>query len=65
MTNCPNCGAPIIGSVCEYCGTRHYDSSIDTRLLHLNEQIIMTRTQLSQTAQINYILQKMEGWLGK
>ncbi len=22
-TNCPNCGAPITGSVCEYCGTRH------------------------------------------
>lgn len=22
MTNCPNCGAPIAGSVCEYCGTR-------------------------------------------
>lgn len=23
MTNCPNCGAPITGSVCEYCGTRN------------------------------------------
>lgn len=22
-TNCPNCGAPITGDVCEYCGTRH------------------------------------------
>ena len=22
MTNCPNCGAPIISSQCEYCGTR-------------------------------------------
>lgn len=21
MTNCPNCGAPINGDVCEYCGT--------------------------------------------
>lgn len=21
MTNCPNCGAPIKGSRCEYCGT--------------------------------------------
>ena len=21
MTNCPNCGAPIISSQCEYCGT--------------------------------------------
>lgn len=23
MTNCPNCGAPVTGGVCEYCGTRH------------------------------------------
>lgn len=21
MTNCPNCGAPINGDICEYCGT--------------------------------------------
>lgn len=21
MTNCPNCGAPINGDVCRYCGT--------------------------------------------
>lgn len=21
MTNCPNCGAPVQGAVCEYCGT--------------------------------------------
>lgn len=30
MTNCPNCGAPITGSVCEYCGTRH-DTGITIR----------------------------------
>ena len=23
--NCPNCGAVITGSKCEYCGTRFYD----------------------------------------
>lgn len=23
MTNCPNCGAPIISNKCEYCGTVH------------------------------------------
>lgn len=22
--NCPNCGAPIIAPVCDYCGTRHW-----------------------------------------
>lgn len=21
MTNCPNCGAPVVSSQCEYCGT--------------------------------------------
>lgn len=30
MTNCLNCGAPITGSVCEYCGTRH-DTGITIR----------------------------------
>lgn len=24
MTNCPNCGAPVQGAVCEYCGT-HFE----------------------------------------
>lgn len=28
MTNCPNCGAPILGDVCEYCGTPFYDFSV-------------------------------------
>lgn len=28
MTNCPNCGAPISGSICEYCGTIFYDFSV-------------------------------------
>lgn len=23
MTNCKNCGMPLVGSVCEYCGTRY------------------------------------------
>ena len=22
ITNCPNCGAPVHGAVCEYCGTK-------------------------------------------
>lgn len=25
MTNCPNCGAPISGTKCEYCGTAFLD----------------------------------------
>lgn len=31
MTNCPNCGAPITGRICEYCGTVHWqDDAINT-----------------------------------
>jgi len=25
VLNCPNCGAPITGATCEYCGTIFYD----------------------------------------
>lgn len=25
VLNCPNCGAPITGTKCEYCGTMFYD----------------------------------------
>ena len=25
MTNCPNCGSPISGIKCEYCGTTFFD----------------------------------------
>lgn len=28
--NCPNCGAPITGPRCEYCGTQHYDHEAGT-----------------------------------
>ena len=26
MTNCPNCGAPLVGGRCEYCGTLSNDA---------------------------------------
>ena len=30
--NCPNCGAPITGELCRYCGTAFYDwGTIDTQ----------------------------------
>lgn len=28
--NCPNCGAPITGDKCEYCGTHFMDCTMDT-----------------------------------
>lgn len=35
MTNCPNCGAPIKGSRCEYCGTQ-FHQDYDMRLPQIN-----------------------------
>lgn len=28
LTNCKNCGAPLKGSVCEYCGTVYRENQI-------------------------------------
>lgn len=30
--NCPNCGAPIKGKTCEYCGTHHAKKSEKARI---------------------------------
>ena len=30
--NCPNCGAPITGKTCEYCGTRHAQEAEQVRI---------------------------------
>ena len=30
--NCPNCGAPITGSACEYCGTAHAKKAEQVRI---------------------------------
>ena len=38
MTNCPNCGAPITSSKCEYCGTVFRDQRIDF-LIDENERL--------------------------
>ena len=35
MTNCPNCGAPITGPSCEYCGTRFVNADSKLELLKL------------------------------
>ena len=43
MTNCPNCGAPITGSTCEYCGTvfpRRYHSDDEYTLLEAKNKCL-------------------------
>ena len=29
ITNCPNCGAPVNGLVCEYCGTKFKQEAVE------------------------------------
>lgn len=62
MTNCPNCGAPITGPKCEYCGTVHTslktvcdDKEVETfkklrakqRRLEIESELLKTRCDLT------------------
>ena len=37
MTNCPNCGAPIVSHKCEYCGTIFSKPAPDNRYVSCKE----------------------------
>ena len=40
MTNCPNCGAPIVASRCEYCGTVfRAPEPIESRIRQTSDEI--------------------------
>lgn len=56
MTNCLNCGAPITGDVCEYCGTRH-DTGITIRFdppkqLLYDSFLLLRRIQQCSSAEL-------------
>lgn len=43
-TNCPNCGAPLKGNKCEYCGTEiHHIDEDAIRKLELEKQSVMAQ----------------------
>lgn len=42
-TNCPNCGAPLNGSKCEYCGTITNDVDAEIARIELEKQSIMNQ----------------------
>lgn len=44
MHNCPNCGAPITGPKCEYCGTVFWD-----RRKELIENTVTLQMQIANT----------------
>ena len=39
MTNCKNCGAPLTGCECEYCGTRY--ESPERIILYADDEPVM------------------------
>lgn len=55
MYNCPNCGAPITGSKCEYCGTV-FSEEHDDSIKELNEKLRFATIELSLCEQRQNIL---------
>lgn len=62
MTNCPNCGAPISGIKCEYCGTAFLNlvdistgGNCIVRFRHGNEIITGEMCVGNINAEVNYI----------
>ena len=61
MTNCPNCGSPISGIKCEYCGTTFFDlvdisagKNCIVRLRHGDEIITGKMYVGNINAEVNY-----------
>lgn len=76
MTNCPNCGAPITGLRCEYCGTqfekpktvycevpysRPYND-VETQLMNLQSQIAEANARMANSIQTQYLLNTLGRW---
>lgn len=61
LLNCPNCGAPITGPRCEYCGTTFEESKCQVGFYMLQDYLLQkyrmecqkVRLEYMQAAQIN------------
>lgn len=40
LLNCPNCGAPAVGAVCDYCGTHFARYSGDSVVVDVEREVI-------------------------
>lgn len=63
--NCPNCGAPIHGRSCEYCGTIFYrlavgEDSYEQELRRLKQEEAYLKTQYAQAVQTSAILSNLQ-----
>lgn len=69
ITNCPNCGAPISGPLCEYCGTifssqekpkqMTLPSELEYLLHYKQTQMLQATLEVSQHYQTQMILQSL------
>lgn len=58
-TNCPNCGAPLKGGKCEYCGTITNDVASEIARLELEKQSIMN--QMDNQRQTTLLMSMLNG----
>ena len=57
LTNCKNCGAPLHGSVCEYCGTFYMENHIYMNVNNVNVKRLiesMNRTPIMPLREVRY-----------
>lgn len=51
MTNCPNCGAPIVADQCEYCGTVFHKPEkielLEAKTKYLEQQITINQLYMA------------------
>lgn len=66
--NCKNCGAPLRGHVCEYCGTEYAVSQkadVEKTLGELKENIQRLKAELSQSLQTEELSRRGRDILGR
>ena len=61
MSNCPNCGAPIHGGICEYCGTvfPKYVEKVE----EFKKELVRLRVESSNAEQSAYLLSVLGKWV--
>ena len=55
--NCPNCGAPITGPICEYCGTTYESPEYHAeKIADAKREIKRLELEMAQIAQTQQLL---------
>ena len=63
--NCPNCGAPITGHVCEYCGSVfEFHGARENALADARRELVRAQCDAANLAQAEYILQSLNRFVG-